>query len=96
MKESYVYILANQRHGTLYVGLTAHLVKRVWEHKNKLVHGFTEKYNVTQLVYYEVFDDISLAADRERTLKKWKRQWKIALIEKINPGWNDLYPEIIQ
>lgn len=96
MKQSYVYILANQRNGTLYVGLTSNLIRRIWEHKNKSTPGFTEKYNVTRLVYYEIFTDIILAAAREKRLKEWKRQWKIELIEKKNPGWQDLYPEIIQ
>lgn len=73
-KDSYVYILASQRNGTLYIGLTSNLVKRIWEHKSKFVPGFTEKYNVTLLVYYEIFGDIQLAAAREKRLKEWKRQ----------------------
>jgi putative endonuclease len=96
MKESYVYILASQRNGTLYIGLTSDLIKRIWEHKNKFVPGFTEKYNVTMLVYYEIFNDITLAAAREKRLKEWKRQWKIDLIEKMNPYWRDLYQKIVQ
>ena len=96
MKQSYVYILASQRNGTLYIGLTSDLIKRIWEHKNKFVPGFTEKYNVTMLVYYEIFHDITLAANREKRLKEWKRQWKIDLIEKMNPDWKDLYQDIIQ
>ncbi|KTD33919.1 GIY-YIG nuclease family protein [Legionella israelensis] len=96
MKESYVYILASKRHGTLYIGLTSNLIKRVWEHKNKCVPGFTSRYNVAVLVYYEIFNDITLAAAREKRLKEWKRQWKIELIEKMNPDWRDLYHEIIK
>ncbi|STX29640.1 endonuclease [Legionella beliardensis] len=96
MKVSYVYILANQRYGTLYIGLTTNIIKRIWEHKNKLAPGFTAKYNVSQLVYYEIFHDIQTAAAREKRLKEWKRQWKIELIETMNPNWHDLYYEIIQ
>lgn len=92
---SYVYILSSQRNGTLYIGVTSNLIKRVWEHKNKLVPGFTTKYNVNQLVYYEIFDDIQIAAAREKRLKEWKRQWKIELIQKLNPNWQDLYADII-
>ncbi len=94
VKESYVYILASQKNGTLYIGVTSNLMKRIWEHKNKCVPGFTQKYNVTMLVYYELFHDITLAAARENRLKQWKRQWKIGLIEKMNPTWQDLYPTI--
>ena len=96
MQQSYVYILASQYNGTLYIGLTSNLIKRIWEHKNKVVPGFTQKYNVTLLVYYEIFDDITLAAAREKRLKEWQRQWKLALIRKNNPMWKDLYYEIIQ
>ncbi|KTD11234.1 GIY-YIG nuclease family protein [Legionella jamestowniensis] len=96
MKESYVYILASKYNGTLYIGLTSDLIRRVWEHKNKFVPGFTQKYNVTNLVYYEMFNDISLSAAREKRLKEWKRQWKIDLIQKNNPEWKDLYHEIVQ
>ena len=96
MKESYVYILASKYKGTLYIGMTSDLVKRVWEHKNKFVSGFTAQYNVTKLVYYEIFNDIQLAAAREKRLKEWKGQWKIDLIQKMNPNWQDLYHNIIQ
>lgn len=96
MKDSYVYILASQKNGTLYIGLTSDLIKRIWEHKNKFVPGFTNKYNVTILVHYEIFNDITLAAAREKRLKEWKRQWKIDLIQKNNPDWKDLYHDIIQ
>ena len=96
MKYSYVYILASQKNGTLYIGLTSDLIRRIWEHKNKFVAGFTSKYNVTLLVYYEVFGDIQLAAARERRLKEWQRQWKINLIQTMNPEWRDLYHDITQ
>jgi putative endonuclease len=94
MKQSYVYILASCRNGTLYIGLTSDLIRRIWEHKNKVIPCFTEKYSVTMLVYYEIFSDITLAAAREKRLKEWKRQWKIELIENMNPDWRDLYYEI--
>lgn len=82
----FVYILASKQNGTLYVGSTSDLVKRIWQHKNKLLGGFTAKYSVTNLVYFEQFQKISDMAQRERRLKEWKRQWKIELIEKLNPN----------
>jgi putative endonuclease len=91
----YVYILASQKNGTLYVGMTSDLIKRVWEHKNKIVEGFSSKYNVDRLVYFEEYEDVVLAINRERRLKFWLRKWKIALIEKSNKEWRDLYDEII-
>jgi len=90
-----VYILASKRNGTLYIGVTSDLLKRVSEHKQKIVKGFTKKYNVDKLVYYEQTNNIVSAIGREKQLKKWKRSWKIGLIEKQNPGWNDLYFEIL-
>jgi putative endonuclease len=90
----YVYILASHIGGTLYIGVTNDLIRRVGEHKLKLVEGFTEKYDVVKLVYFEQFDDPENAIRREKRLKKWSRAWKIALIEKDNPDWIDLYPEI--
>ncbi len=95
MKQYFVYILASKPNGTLYIGVTSDLVKRVYEHKKKLADGFTKKYNVDMLVYYEATEDIRSAITREKQLKKWKRQWKIELIEKKNPKWEDLYGEII-
>ncbi|OGO00351.1 MAG: hypothetical protein A2Y90_00410 [Chloroflexi bacterium RBG_13_52_12] len=92
---SYVYILASKRYGTLYVGVTAELIKRVYEHKSDLVDGFTKKYGVHSLVYYRQFEDIEVAILEEKRLKKWKRDWKIRLIEENNPEWRDLYPDII-
>lgn len=94
MEESFVYILTSRRNGTLYVGSTTDLVKRIWEHKNKVILGFTAKYNVNQLVYYELHQDIMEAARRERRLKNWCRKWKLNIIEKFNPTWRDLYDEI--
>ena len=91
MKQYFVYILASKRNGTLYTGITSNLLKRVYEHKNNLVEGFTKKYNVHTLVYYEAYNDIYDAIAREKNIKKWKRQWKIELIEKSNPKWEDLY-----
>ena len=90
-----VYILANQRNGTLYIGVTSDLIQRIWQHKSKLVEGFTEKYQVDQLVWYELHEDMQSAITREKQLKEWKREWKTTLIEKHNPYWNDLYKTLI-
>ena len=90
----YVYILASRRDGAIYVGITNDLARRVYEHRIKAVPGFTAKYNITQLVWFEVYDDPISAISRERELKKWKRAWKIQLIEKDNPNWNDVYESI--
>ena len=90
----YVYILASKIGGTLYIGVTNDLIRRVAEHKLQLVESFTKEYGVVKLVYFEQFGDPENAIKREKRLKKWKRDWKIALIEKDNPDWNDLYPEI--
>ena len=94
MLPSYVYILASQRNGTLYVGATSDLIRRIWEHKNKFIPSFTAKYNVHMLVYYEEHQLYIEAACREKRFKNWPRQWKINLIEKLNPEWRDLYEEI--
>jgi putative endonuclease len=90
-KNYYVYILASKRNGTLYIGITSNLIKRVWEHKEKIADSFTKKYDVDKLVYVEYFRDPENAIKREKRLKKYKRQWKINLIEKDNPQWKDLY-----
>jgi putative endonuclease len=92
----YVYILASRKIGTLYIGVTRSLIKRVWEHKNDLVEGFTKKYKVHILVYFEVFDGIENALKREKQLKNWKRDWKINVIERENPEWVDLYPKLVE
>ena len=96
MGRYYVYILASRRNGTLYIGMTNDLVRRVWEHKNYLVEGFTKKYGVHQLVWYETADRALAAIAREKQLKKWNRAWKVRLIEELNPGWKDLYEEIAE
>ena len=89
MKDYYVYILSN-RQKTLYVGVTNNLVRRIYEHKNKLVEGFTKKYNLNKLIYFETYSEIKDAIKREKQLKNWHRDWKIKLIESINPNWDDL------
>ncbi|MEI7493482.1 MAG: GIY-YIG nuclease family protein [Alphaproteobacteria bacterium] len=90
----YVYILASQPNGTLYIGRTDDLVKRVWQHKQKFVKSFTSKYAIDKLVYFEVHQDAGAMVQRERCMKTWERAWKVALIEKENPNWDDLYEEI--
>lgn len=93
---SYVYILASDTAGTIYVGVTSDIVKRISEHRLGTFKGFSKKYNVKKLVYYEVYDDITQAIQREKQMKEWKRAWKIELIEKSNPKWNDLFNEIVK
>ncbi|MDY0884706.1 GIY-YIG nuclease family protein [Dongia soli] len=95
MRDYFVYMLASDRHGTLYVGVTNDLVRRMAEHRDGLVNGFTERYGVTQLVWFETTPDIRAAIQREKTLKHWPRAWKIAAIEKLNPTWRDLYHDIV-
>ena len=94
-KQPCVYILASQRNGTLYIGVTSDVRKRVWEHKNNLVEGFTKKYGVYRLVYYEMHPDMVSAITRETQLKKWRRNWKLRLIEGRNPRWRDLWEKIL-
>lgn len=94
MKLFYVYIMASQYNDTLYVGSTSNLIKRVWEHKNNILPGFTATYNIHLLVYYEIHDSYIEAARREKCFKNWRRQWKLNLIKNINPSWRDLYQEI--
>ncbi len=94
-KQPCVYLLASQRNGTLYVGVTSNLVKRVWEHKEKLADGFTKKYTINQLVWYEVHETMESAISREKAIKEWKRLWKLRLIEEANPEWTDLYDQIV-
>lgn len=93
-KNYYVYILANRRNGTIYVGVTSRLKQRVWEHKEGVSQGFTKKYKIHLLVYYETYNDVRMAIAREKQLKNWKRLWKIELIEKENYCWRDLYYEL--
>jgi len=93
-KQYYVYILASKRNGTLYTGMTSNLHKRIWQHKNKFIPGFTEKYKVTNLVYYEIHEDPAGAITREKQIKKWNRAWKMKLIETENPEWCDLFESL--
>jgi putative endonuclease len=95
MKQPAVYILASDRNGTLYTGVTSNLVQRTWEHREHAADGFTKRYDVTMLVWYELHGAIGAAILREKQIKAWKRQWKIELIEKKNPYWHDLWPEIV-
>jgi len=94
MFDAFVYILASERNGTLYVGVTTNLPKRIYEHRTNVVDGFTAKYNVKMLVYYEAHDSIQGAIWREKMLKKWRRSWKLQLMEDNNPQWRDLYDDI--
>ena len=94
MKNYFVYILAKNRNGTIYIGVTNNLTRRIWEHKNKIIEGFTNKYDVNKLVHYEIFENIQSAIMREKRLKEWPRKWKLDLIEKGNPLWHDLYDKI--
>lgn len=91
----YVYLLASKRNGTLYVGVTSDLVKRVWQHKNDVVAGFTKRYGVHQLVWFEGHESMESALAREKAIKEWKRQWKLKLIEAVNPAWRDLYEDLL-
>ena len=95
MKQPCVYLLASKRNGTLYVGVTSDLIRRVWEHKQGVVEGFTKKYNVHMLVWFEMHQDMYTAITREKALKEWKRAWKLELIESGNPTWKDLYGELL-
>jgi len=94
MKTYYIYILSNKRNGTLYVGVTNDLKRRVYQHKNELVDGFTKEYGLKTLVYFEQTSSIEEALKREKLLKRWKRNWKLNLIEKLNPNWKDLYVDL--
>lgn len=93
-RQYYVYILSSFKNGSLYIGVTSNLENRIYLHKNGLIEGFTKKYNIKNLVYFEIYDDISNAITREKQIKRWKRIWKIELIEKNNPSWNDLYKKL--
>ena len=97
MEKSFcVYILASARNGTLYVGVTSNLIQRVWQHKEGLIDGFTKRYRVKNLVWFEQHEDAESAIRREKQIKKWERQWKVRLLEAGNPYWNDLYPELVR
>jgi putative endonuclease len=93
-KHAFVYFMASRRNGTIYVGVTNCLAVRVWQHRNGLTQGFTKRYGVRMLVYYESFETIAAAIQREQNIKHWPRRWKLALIEKLNPQWRDLYEDI--
>ncbi len=95
MKLGYVYIMTNQRNGTLYIGVTSDLARRVHEHREGLVEGFTKLYGLTRLVHVEIYDDITVALQREKTMKHWSRRWKIEAIEANNPEWRDLYDDLV-
>ncbi len=94
MHQPAVYILASGRNGTLYIGVTSNLIKRAWLHKHDVIDGFSKKHSTHRLVYYEVHSDMISAIKREKQIKKWNRIWKIGLIERCNPEWDDLYPKI--
>ena len=91
----FVYILASKRNGTLYTGMTNNLERRMWEHKSGYIKGFTDQHNVKMLVWFEHHTDVNYAIAREKRIKRWRRKWKLALIEEMNPGWNDLHDEMI-
>jgi len=95
VKRPAVYLLASRRNGTLYVGVTSALVKRIWEHKESTTEGFTRRYGVHCLVYFELHESMAAAIQREKQIKKWNRAWKIALIERTNPEWKDLWSEVL-
>jgi len=94
-KQPAVYILASKRNGTLYIGVTSDLVKRIWEHRNDMVEGFNKRYNVHRLVWYELYENMESAIEREKRLKEWERKWKLELVESTNPNWLDLYYTIV-
>jgi putative endonuclease len=95
MKQPCVYLLTSKRNGTLYVGVTSDLVKRIWEHKHNTVEGFTKRYGIHRLVWYELHETLYSAIAREKAVKEWKRKWKLQLIENMNPQWKDLYPDLL-
>ncbi|MGC8494457.1 MAG: GIY-YIG nuclease family protein [Syntrophobacteraceae bacterium] len=95
IRQPAVYILVSKKNGTLYIGVTSNLIKRVWEHRNNFVEGFSQRYGVHNLVWYELHESMESAIRREKRLKDWKREWKLHLIERTNPNWEDLYHAII-
>ncbi len=94
-KQPCVYLLASKRNGTLYVGVTSDLIKRIWEHKNHVAEGFTSKYGVNRLVWYEMHETMESAIQRDKAVKEWQRAWKVRLIEQTNPNWDDLYGALL-
>ena len=95
MKKPCIYIITNRHNTALYIGVTSHLILRIYQHKNELIKGFSSKYNLNKLVYFEQFEDMDNAILREKRLKKWNRDWKNRLIEELNPSWIDLYPDLL-
>ena len=95
-KQPALYILASKRNGTLYIGVTSNLIQRIWQHRNNQTAGFSQRYHVHQLVYFEIHQDMAQAITREKQLKKWNRKWKLRLIQKNNPEWTDLWDQIVQ
>lgn len=95
MKRGFVYIMASARNGTIYIGCTSDLVQRAWQHRNGVAESFTRKHGCKLLVWYEVYDDLQEARQRELQMKRWKRLWKLSTIEQMNPEWADLYPTIV-
>ena len=95
MRGGWVYIVTNRRNGTLYLGVTANIARRAWEHREGVAEGFTRRYGLKRLVYAEFHDDIAAAIQREKTVKHWPRRWKIALIQELNPDWDDLYETLV-
>lgn len=95
MKKYYIYILASKKNGTLYIGMTNNLIRRIFEHKEKIIEGFTSKYSINKLVYYEEHSYVNDANIREKQMKEWKREWKINLIESLNKNWEDLYENMV-
>ncbi len=94
IRQPAVYLLANQQNGTLYTGVTSNLMQRIWQHKNKSADGFTRRYGIDNLVWYELHETMTTAIAREKAIKEWQREWKLRLIEMSNPDWRDLYPEL--
>ncbi len=94
-RQACVYIVTNKRNGTLYIGVTSSLVMRIWQHKNKFVEGFTKKYSLDKLVWYEVHETMMSAIQKEKAMKAWRRDWKLSVIEQMNPDWQDLYESIL-
>ena len=94
-KQGFVYIMASGRNGTIYIGVTSDLAKRVWEHRNGVIEGFTKEYGCHRLVWFEGHDDLQMARQRELRMKKWNRLWKLRLIEEMNPDWNDLFESLM-
>ena len=94
-KQAFIYIIASKKNGTIYIGVTNNLITRVWQHKSDIIKGFSKKYKTHQLVYFEQHSNIQSAIEREKQIKKWKRKWKLQLIEKLNPLWKDLYTDVV-